>query len=220
MHKTITSVSLPVLMLITPVNVQADNQQVITDDGREVLLKEDGTWKFQSSDRFANTTDGRRVRLKDDGSWEYVGNAPMTTASLVRTTGLELKLGKVVVEKYEKKVQKNVRVKTRMVFYVNVDVSPLQKETITIQQDNIAHIDVRDDTGKIYPVLSIQPSSAELEPDSKTVLEIQADGAPTVFSKAKTMQIKFKPAMLNTSESVSLSYRVDDFDEKKVSSFD
>jgi hypothetical protein len=220
MHKTITSFSLPVLMLITPGNVQADKQQVITDDGREVLLKEDGTWIFQSNDRFANTNDGRRVRLKDDGSWEYVGNAPMATASLVRTTGLEMKLEKVVVEKYEKKVQKNVRVRTRMVFYVNVDVSPLQKESIAIEQDNIAHIDVRDDAGKSYPVVSIQPSTAELEPDSKTVLEIRADGAPTVFSKAKIMQITFNPGMLNTSESISLSYRVDDFDEKKVSSFD
>ena len=212
--------SLPVLMLFMLGNVLAENQQVITDDGREVLLKEDGTWMFQSNDRFANTPDGRRVRLKENGSWEYVGNAPMVTPELVRTTDLELKLEKVVVEKYEKKVQKNVRLKTRMVFYVNVDVSPLHKGSIAIQQEYITHIDVKDDAGKAYPVLSIRPSPAQLESGSKTVLEIRADGAPTVFSKAKTMQIIFNPGMLDTKESISLSYRVNDFEEKKVSSFD
>ena len=220
MLRTITALSFPILLLLTQGNLFAKNQQVVTDDGREVLLKEDGTWMFQTNDRFANTPDGRRVRLKDNGSWEYLGNAPMATPALVRTTDLELKLENVVVEKYEKKVQKNVRLKTRMVFYVNVDVSPLQKESIAIQQDNITHLNIKDDAGKAYPVLSIRPSSAQLEPGTKAVLEIRADGAPGIFSKAKTMQIIFNPGMLNTREPVSLSYRVNDFDDKKVSSFD
>jgi hypothetical protein len=52
------------------------DQEVTTDDGREVLLKEDGSWTFRSTDRFANTVDGQRIRLKQDGSWAYVGNSP------------------------------------------------------------------------------------------------------------------------------------------------
>lgn len=220
MLKKITSLLLPVMVLLALGNADAQNQQVITDDGREVLLNEDGSWMFKSNDRFANTPDGRRVRLKDNGRWEYIGHAPVATATLVRTTDLELKLDKVVVEKYEKKVQKNVRLKTWMVFYVNVDVSPLLKDSIALQKDNPALIEVRDDTGKIYPVVSIHASSAMLEPGTKTVLEIRADSAPTIFSEAKTMQITFTPRMLNTREAISLSYRIDDFDEKKVSKFD
>lgn len=45
---------------------------VLSDDGREVRIKQDGSWEFVSDDRFATTRDGERVRLKFDGSWERI----------------------------------------------------------------------------------------------------------------------------------------------------
>ncbi len=117
-RSTPTSFSLIIALFIAPVNnALSATQNIVTDDGREVLLKEDGSWQFRSTDRFANTKEGQRVRLKDDGNWEYVGNAPVTMEKQVRTTDLDIKLQKVVIETYEKKVQKNKRVKTQTVFY-------------------------------------------------------------------------------------------------------
>ena len=69
-----------ILFLIPVSDASSADQQVITADGREVVLKGDGTWIFLSTDRFANPEDGQRVQLKQDGSWQYVGNAPMATA--------------------------------------------------------------------------------------------------------------------------------------------
>jgi hypothetical protein len=104
------------LLLVTIDDNVFAAQEVIIVDGREVLLKEDGTWTYNSTDRYANTNDGRRLRLKDDGSWQYVGNAPLTTTEQAGTTNLNIKLQKVVIEKFEKKVQKNTRVKTQKYF--------------------------------------------------------------------------------------------------------
>ncbi len=56
------------ILLNSPAGFAA--QVVISDDGREVLLKDNGTWEFRSNDRYANTPDGRRVRLKENNTWE------------------------------------------------------------------------------------------------------------------------------------------------------
>ena len=119
-------------------------QQVITDDGREVLLKEDGRWEFLSSDRYANTEDGQRVRLKQDGRWEYVGNAPTTSDEQVRTTDLDIKLQKVVIERHEQKAQKNKRVISQTVFYVDVALSPRATNNISISKEDIALVKIKD----------------------------------------------------------------------------
>ena len=42
----------------------------MTDAGREVLLRDDGSWEYLSDDRFGTLKDGSRARLKSDGSWE------------------------------------------------------------------------------------------------------------------------------------------------------
>jgi hypothetical protein len=88
-------------------------QEGISDDGREVILKQDGTWEYRSSDRFASTEDGRRVRLKADGSWHYVGNALLASKQQLRTTDLNIKLSKVVIESLEKKSIKTNASKVR-----------------------------------------------------------------------------------------------------------
>jgi hypothetical protein len=221
--KRITSVriiSILSLSLITGSNALSAEQEVITDDGREVLLKEDGSWAFRSTDRFANTQDGRRVQLKQDGSWQYVGNAEMTSEAHVRTTLLDIKLENVVIEKYEQKIQKNVRVKTQAVFYLSLDLSPLANSNISITNNDVSHIEVKDNEGKIYPVLSIEPSPTVLEPNSDTAITIRADGSPKWWGKVKSMEIVLNPGILGIQEPITLSQSVNDFDEKKVDGFE
>ena len=94
--------------------------QVILVEGREVRLNADGSWQYISNDRIADTPDGKRARLMDDGKWEYIGNSPVKTEQVQRTTSLALELQNVVIERTEKKVQKNTRVRTRTVFTINL----------------------------------------------------------------------------------------------------
>ena len=208
------------LLLITGSYALAADQEVITDDGRAVLLKEDGNWVFRSTDRFANTKDGRRVRLQDDGSWQYVGTAPQTSKQQVRTTNLDIKLQKVVVETYEKKVQKNVRTKTQTVFYLDLALPPQARDSIMITENDIALIAVKDNKGRDYPVVAIQPISATLEPGSNTTVVLRAKGAPSWLKPAKKMSVIFNPGAFGMTELTTLSQSVDDFEEKDVEGFE
>ena len=209
-----------ILLLLIAIN---DNvfaaQEVIIVDGREVLLKEDGTWRYHSTDRYANTNDGRRLRLKDDGSWQYVGNAPLTTTEQVRTTNLNIKLQKVVIEKHEKKVQKNTRVKTQTVFYVALGNSAQAKRNISIKNSDISLIEVNDNNGKNYPVLSLQPGSIQLKPDTNTTLVIRAEKSPSMWDDVKSMEIVFKPGIFGIKKAIILNQMIIDFDEEKVDGF-
>lgn len=208
------------LLLIPGSDAWSADQQVITDDGREVLLKADGSWVFRSTDRFANTKDGQRVQLKQDGSWQYVGNAPMATEEHVRSTLLDIKLQKVVIERHEKKVQKNVRLRTQTVFYVNLGLSALAKNNISITKNDVSHIEVNDNNGKAYPVISIHPASIVLKPRSDTTMVIRADGSPLWLDDVKSMSLIFRPEIYGIQQPVTLSRDVDDFEEKKVAGFE
>lgn len=213
--------ALLVTMLLLPCQqALSAEQQVITDDGREVLLKADGRWEFLSSDRFANTEDGQRVRLKQDGRWEYVGNAPMTSDEQVRTTDLDIKLQKVVIERQEQKAQKNKRVTSQTVFYVDVALSPRARNNISISKEDIALVKIKDNKDNDYPVISIKPGTTPLQPDANTTVEVRAYGSPKWWKNIKTLEIIFHPGMFGTQEAVSLSQRVADIEKKDVDDFE
>jgi hypothetical protein len=208
------------LLLVPGSKAYAADQHVITDDGREVLLRGDGTWEFRSTDRFANTKDGQRVRLKQDGSWQYVGNAPMVSAEHVRSTLLDIKLQNVIIEKQQIKAQKNIRLRTQTVFYVDLGLSAKAKNNISITENDVSHIEVTDNNGKTYPVLSIDPAPTVLMPGSDTTVLIRADGSPVWIDDVKSMSVIFKPEIYGVRHPVTLSRDVDDFEEKKVAGFD
>lgn len=208
------------LLLLPCQQALTAEQKVITDDGREVLLKEDGRWEFLSSDRYANTEEGQRVRLKQDGHWEYVGNAPMTSDDQVRTTDLDIKLQKVIIERHEEKAQKNKRVTSQTVFYVDVALSPRAKNNISISKEDIALVKIKDSKDNDYPVISIRPGTTLLQPDSNTTVEVRAYGSPKWWKNIKTMDITFHPGMFGTRDPVSLSQRVADIEKKNVDDFE
>ncbi len=208
------------LLLMPGSQAYSADQKVITDDGREVLLRGDGTWVFRSTDRFASTEDGQRVRLKQDGSWEYVGNAPVVSEEHVRSTLLDMKLQNVVIERQYIKVQKNIRTRTQTVFYVNLGLSAKAKNNISLSENDVSHIEVIDNNGKTYPVLSIHPAPTELTPGSDTTLVIRADGSPVWIDDVKSMSVIFKPEIYGVQQPVSLSRDIEDFEEKKVTGFD
>lgn len=208
------------LLLITIGKTAIANEQIINIDGREVLLKEDGSWKYQSTDRFANTKDGRRVRLKEDGSWSYVGNAPLQSSEHVRTTDLDIKLQKVVIETYRIKTQKSTRIKTQTVFYVQLSNSPQAKTTIKTTNSDIAQIEIKDNNNKIYDVLSIKSDGSILKPGKETTLVVRAGKSPAIWDDAKSMEITFKAGILGLQKPVTLKQKIIDFEKEDVDNFE
>lgn len=218
MTKTLISIA---TLLFIPVSFAATtDQQITTDDGREVLLKVDGRWEYRSTDRFANTDDGRRVRLKEDGSWAYTGNAPLQSKTQVRTADLDIQLKKVVIETYRKKTQKSARIKTQTVFYVQLNNSTQAKAAINIENSDAALVEVMDNNGKTYPVLSSKAGSSKLQPGAETILTIRAEKSPSIFDDVKSMEISFKAGMYGIKNTVSLSQKVTDFENEEVDGFE
>jgi len=199
-----------------PVEVKTE---IVNLDGREILLDSDGTWKYLSSDRYVNKKDGTRVRLKDDGSWQTMGNAPLTSKEQVRTTDLDIKLQKVVIETYKKKVQKNTSVKTQTVFYVQINYSPQAATGISLKNNDISLIEVKDNNGKNYQVLSIESASKQLQPNTKTTIVVRAEKSPSIWDNVKSMEIIFKAGIFDLKTPVTLSQRTLDFVEQDVKGF-
>jgi hypothetical protein len=206
--------------LLTDNAALAADQNGLTDDGREVILNEDGTWEFRSSDRYANTADGHRVRLKADNTWEYVGNAPLASNDQVRTTILDIKLQKAEFEIHKKKVQKNIREKSQTVFYLNISVSPAAKQNVTIANTDLSRIQVRDNKGKTYPVLSLTPSPLTLAPNSKQTVTVRAKDSPGMLSGAKSMELVLNPGVLGNEDVITLSRNISDIEKKNVEGFE
>lgn len=201
-------------------SAEISSEEIVIVDGREVVLNDDGTWKLLSTDRFANRSDGSRVRLKEDGSWQTIGNAQLISKEQVRTADLDITLQKVVIETYEKKVQKNTRVKTQTVFYVDLVTSPQAKTSVTISESDISLIAIKDNNGKNYSVVSIQPDDIQLKPNSKITLIIRADKSPSIFDSVKSMEIRFKKGMFGIDSPIAFNQRTIDFLNKKVDGFE
>ncbi len=203
-------------------------QEAISDDGRTVLLNEDGTWSFRSTDRFASTGDGRRVRLQADGKWQYVGDASgsatgkalLSSGLQLKTTQIDIKLDKVVIETYERKIQKNKRVKSQTVFFLNLSSSPQAQQDILVTSEDISNIKVSDSNGRDYTLLSIKPAPVSLKPGSQASIAIRVDGSPQWWKDVDSMEISFQPGVFGLLDSVSLVQKVADFDIQKVSGFD
>jgi len=198
---------------------QPPNQEIIHVGGREVLLNDDGSWTYQSTDRYADTKDGNRIRLKADGSWQYVGNALLTSKQQVRTAELDVALQKVVIETFKKKSNKSSRIKTQTVFYLDMALSSLATNTVNITNKDMANIKIEDDTGRVYPVLSIQPSPFTLNADDKITLSIRAEKSPSFLDDVKSMTISLLPGIFNLKETISFTQKTIDFDEEKVEGF-
>jgi hypothetical protein len=209
--------TLPFFLLIS-LPLMAD-QNLISDDGREIVIKDDGSWAFRSEDRFANTKDGRRIRLKTDGTWVYVGNTPLVTKEQARSTTIDVKLEKVEFEAHKQKILKNTRKESQTVFYVNVDVSPLAKAPLQIRDTDLSLIQVRDDKGNEYPTLSITPSAIEISPDSKQTFIIRAEDAPSLWDGAKLVEITLKAGVFGNEEPIIFSRKYHDIEEVDVKGF-
>jgi hypothetical protein len=206
------------LLIISP-TLYAD-ESIISDDGREVLIRDDGSWEFRSGDRYANTKDGRRIKLKADGTWVYVGNAPLVTKEQARTTTVDIKLQKVEFEVYKQKVHKNVRKESQTVFYINVDVSPLAETPLSIKDTDLSRIKVDDDKGKDYPVISITPETTDIAPDSNQTFVIRTQDTPSLWDGVKLIELTIEPGVLGNEETIQFSRKYHDINEVDVKGFE
>ncbi|MFA7553562.1 MAG: hypothetical protein WCY88_04875 [Spongiibacteraceae bacterium] len=192
-------------------------QDVISDDGREVQLNEDGSWVYKSSDRFANTKDGRRVRLKEDGSWVYTTERADVAhvAQPVAVPAAAVQLTDVIIEvasSGRNVAQKNIAHQAQMVFFLSSNTD------IELNLD-AANFTVTDSGGREYQVLSVEKNAGknvDKKPLTTTDIIVRADGAPHFWSKPKWVMITLAKAVADTADDIVLTYKLADVETKKV----
>jgi hypothetical protein len=189
-------------------------------DGREIQLNDDGTWQYLSTDRFIDTPDGKRIRLQDNGQWEYIGNTPLKAEQRQRTSTLDMQLKDVVIERTEKKVQKNVRVRTQTVFTIDIQRAEEADGSLGLAGLDLTNVSVTDNNGKAYEIIRIDSDRPSIGPGESATISVIADKSPLMFDDVKSMSVTFRAKVFNAPNDITLTRELDDIDEVKVDKFD
>lgn len=200
-------------------NVIAEPKSAIADDGREVVLKDNGEWEYVSDDKFATTKDGQRIRLKPNQRWQKVRDSeapvyqpvPMTTVqrdnATIPDSNIEVILDEVHIENQREDVGKNTRVRSNLVFYLEIQGDlpglNLQPEQFSVQ----------DSRGKNYPVFSAVAGAAPIGGKPRWI--IRAKGAPRWWG-VKFLSLQIAQKTLGNKDAIELRKPMGDVLKKEV----
>lgn len=217
-------------------------EDVISDDGREVRLNDDGTWSFLSRDRYATTIDGRRIRLIPDGRWEIttddvtvieertqttkdsangVAATTQVTRKIVRQSSnaggnSSILLTRVDILKKKTKTHKSTKADTRTAFYVQV--ANHSKNPIALNQALKSSLKASDSKGRQYDTLLLRYKGDQIASGSSKQIIVLIDGAPRWYG-VKNMNLKIDANTFGDNSSILLSKNMNDIDTKIVEDF-
>jgi len=194
-------------------------EYVISDDGQQILLNDDGSWVQVSKDRFATTISGQRIRLKPDGSWDIMkkldgdkqaNNKTAQTQSLQAITNNEnvgILLNKVEILKKKTKTLKSKRIDTRTVFHLTIINQG--NENLLFDSLPLKAFTARSSGSDIFKILSAKADVTQLKPTERTTLVIVTNGSPKWFG-VKYLNIELAKNAIGNSSARILSKNIDD----------
>ena len=208
----------------------AEPQRAIADNGREVILNDNGEWEYANDDMYATTKEGNRVRLSPNGKWQpvkqtaapapkpapvYQPAAPVyqsaTPASVPRDRVIladqnqGLTLDQVVIETHREAVGKNTRKRSNLVFYLDTE-----GQAVSLNPNDIW---VQDSKGRDYPVFAVNQGKSPVGNHPRLV--IRANGAPRWWG-VKYFSLQFKPNSIGNSQTIELRKTMSDVVRKEV----
>jgi hypothetical protein len=208
--------SLPVVFIAVP-GAQAEPKTAIADDGREVRLKDNGVWEYVTDDVFATTSDGQRIRLKSNQRWQKVrdGEAPAYQPVPISTVerdnatvaDVSLILDQVHIENQREDIRKNTRLRSNIVFYIEVNSDDLI-DRLTPDQ-----FVAQDSKGKAYPVFSVEQGAAPIGGQPRIV--VRAKGAPRWWG-VKFFSLQIAPNAIGNPDTIDLRKPMRDVLKKEV----
>jgi hypothetical protein len=214
--KTITALFIAITLAFSS-GTQAAETLATGDDGREVILNNDGSWTYKSTDRYANTSDGRRILLREDGSWVYIGNQKAVSPVQYRNTDIDIGLTRVEIEEYKKPatgIKKSPRLSTETNFYFTATVTstgdPISPN-VRSSKGEISGFIVSDDYGKEYKVLELSPVDVvQLKPGESINYRLKIQESPKWGPKTVTLSIDKN--VFDTTDDILLTAIVKDIE--------
>lgn len=201
-------------------------QQAIADEGRELILNENGSWAYRSSDHFATIADGRRVRLKADGSWSFtdkkrVSKVPVFDQQYIAEKSVAVVFNDVVIETYRGKKsasRKSAAKKTQMVFYVSLAVAKnaLSPVVLSTKRDDFL---ATDSDGRNYPVINVEQAVSTIQPGASASLIVRVDGSPHWWT-TKSLELVMDKRVLGSAKNISLTRPLSTARQQAVDGFE
>ncbi len=196
------------------------DQIVLSDDGREVRLNEDGSWEFISEDRYATTEDGNRIRLGADGRWTEVDGedhwvaVPAAALNISRDKisegDLNIEVTEMVIESVRSRRQKNTRLSSQIITRLNFSSTEPLRFSLSPAQ-----IQVVDSRGRNYPVETLSTPDVSVSPGEPFPLAFIADGSPRWWG-VKFFKITFAPGALGNSEQLELTRSINEITRLEI----
>jgi hypothetical protein len=190
-------------ILLSFSRVYAD-QTVLSDDGREVRLRNDGTWEYVSNDRFATSEEGKRIRLQSDGRWVEIkddrnwiaipAQALQQSRDVVTEGEFEVELSEVRIESVRTKKKKNSRLRSQIVVTLKISSATDSK----LQLD-VSAFSLTDSRGRSYPLVALEPGHLSLTPGAAGTFTMIGDGSPRWWG-IKFLRLQIEAGVLGQSE--------------------
>ena len=217
-------------------NICSAVEYVISDDGRQIQLNDDGSWIQISKDRHATTPDGRRIRLKPNGSWVVMPKISGETKSALNTdhpaigftsqikpqnltpniSGISILLPKVEILKKKTKMLKSSRIDTRTVFHLQIING--SKQTLQLDETIKSGITATSSGKDQFPVTAIQFSAVSIAPGQRAAMTVFTEGSPKWFS-IKYLNIQIDKNVIANNAAKILSMNMDDVITRTVKQF-
>ena len=193
---------------------------VVSDDGRQIRLNDDGTWVQVSQDRFATNAQGQRIRLRADGSWNVISASSediVRSGSIPNTASLQdepvIFLKNVEILRREIKRAKSTHAETRMRYTIGVD----NKTEQTVALDLTGPFEATTNRGGEYPLLSADGPSQVLAGQQAEVVVVVEDSPAWFGVKFLSLEVPAKAIgnagarLLNKNMNEVKRINVDDF---------
>ena len=188
----------------------AAEEVVVSDDGRQIRLNDDGTWRQVGGVSYATTASGARVRLRPDGSWQVLDageSAAVPPPAVVRPelepAAMDVSLELNQVEILRRKIKRSKTTHSQTVTVYHFSVRNEGNNLLRLGDDLIDELRARSSSGGEWPIVSMDIDQPELTRGQQAVIRVVADGAPQWFG-VKYMELQVAPGALGNRERIKL----------------
>lgn len=204
----------------------AAEEIVISDDGRQILLKGDGTWVQLSRDRFATNEAGQRIRLRPDGRWAVVtdADAPPSVstpaaplAPLAAASEPVLHLSDVAIVRKVVERAKSKHAEVRMHYVLRVENATATE--LRLSNERLALIRAASNRGDGYKVLSVDANTLTVAPGESAQVDVWTSEAPRWWG-TKYLSLEIPPGVFANSVRRIVSKQMNEVRRIEVENFD
>lgn len=193
---------------------------VVSDDGRQIRLNDDGTWVQVSQDRFATNAQGQRIRLRADGSWnvmsasaEDVVRSSLNPQAAALLDEPVIFLKSVEILRREIKRAKSTHAETRMRYTIGVD----NKTQQAVRIDLTGPFEATTNRGGDFPLLSADGPDRVAAGQTAEVVVVVED-SPAWFG-VKFLSLEVPPQAIGNAGTRLLNKNMNEVKRVSVDNF-